>query len=78
MAEDLTIRPRCSAVHAKTFRVGKNVPSISVKVHNSAGNLEKNHLDIAYINSNTKFGKILSICSKDIEQKRNSDFNQGP
>ena len=25
----------------------------------------------------TKFGLILSICSKDIEQKPNSDINQG-
>ena len=27
---------------------------------------------------NTKFGKILSICSKDIERKPKSDINQGP
>ena len=26
----------------------------------------------------TKFGPILSICSQDIERKRNSDVNQGP
>ena len=26
----------------------------------------------------TKFGWILSICSEDIERKRNSDVNQGP
>ena len=25
-----------------------------------------------------KFGKNLSICSQDIEQKRNSGINQGP
>ena len=26
----------------------------------------------------TKFGRILSICSQDIERKQNSDVNQGP
>ena len=26
----------------------------------------------------TKFGRILSICSQDIERKRNSEVNQGP
>ena len=26
----------------------------------------------------TKFGQILSICSQDIEWKRNFDINQGP
>ena len=35
-------------------------------------------LDLVNINVFIKFGQILSICSKDIEQKRNSDINQGP
>ena len=36
------------------------------------------NLDLVNINAFIKFGQILSICSKDIEQKRNSDINQGP
>ena len=35
-------------------------------------------LDIVNVNVHTNFGQILSIPSKDIEQKRNSDVNQGP
>ena len=39
------------------------------------------NLDLVNINAYTKFGKILSICSQDIELKRNSeqnsDINQG-
>ena len=30
------------------------------------------------MNAYIKFGEILSICSKDIERKPNSDINQGP
>ena len=36
------------------------------------------NLDLVKINAYTKFDEIMSICSKDIEQKRNSDINQGP
>ena len=35
-------------------------------------------LDIVNVDVHTKFGQILSIRSKDIERKRNSDVNQGP
>ena len=35
-------------------------------------------LDLVNINAFIKFGQIVSICSKDIELKRNSDINQGP
>ena len=35
-------------------------------------------LDLVNDDVHTKFGQILSICSQDIEQKRNSDVNQGP
>ena len=31
------------------------------------------NLDLVIINAYTKFGKILSICSQDIEQKQNYD-----
>ena len=33
-------------------------------------------LDLVNDDVHTKFGRILSICSQDIEQKRNSDVNQ--
>ena len=36
------------------------------------------NLDIIDVNMYTKFSSILSIGSQDIEQKRNSDINQGP
>ena len=32
--------------------------------------------DLVNMNAHTKFGEILSISSKDIEWKRNSDINQ--
>ena len=35
-------------------------------------------VDLVNDNVFTKFGLILSIRSKDIEQKPNSDINQGP
>ena len=38
-------------------------------------------LDPVNINAYIKFGEILTICSQDIERKRNSDVNdvnQGP
>ena len=40
------------------------------------GNYHK--LDLVNIDAHTKFGLIMSIRSQDIEQKRNSDVNQGP
>ena len=45
----------------------------SVKGHNSVTIVWKmmcNNLDLVNINAYTKFGKILSICSQDIEQKQ--------
>ena len=35
-------------------------------------------LDHVIVDVHTKFGQILSIRSRDIEQKQNSDANQGP
>ena len=35
-------------------------------------------LDLVNVDVHTKFGQILSMCSQDIEQKQNSDINQGP
>ena len=35
-------------------------------------------LDLVYMDTYIKFGKILSMCSPDIERKRNFGINQGP
>ena len=35
-------------------------------------------LDLVNMSAYIKFGKILSICSQDIERKQNSGINQGP
>ena len=35
-------------------------------------------LDHVNVDVHTKFGQILSIYSRDIERKQNSDVNQGP
>ena len=52
---------------------GRNSLKIYRKI---TGNNPK--LDIVNVDVHTKFGLILSICSQDIERKRNSDVNQGP
>ena len=55
----------------------------SIKGRNSVKILRKMtgnnpRLDLVNVDVRTKFGRILSIRSQDIEQKRNSDVNQGP
>ena len=55
----------------------------SIKGRNSVVNLRNLtlynlNLDIIYVNVYTKFSKIMSIGSLDIEWKRNSNINQGP
>ena len=55
----------------------------SIKGRNSVANLRKTkiyNINVDLVNDNlyTKFGLSLSICSQDIEQKPNSDVNQGP
>ena len=35
-------------------------------------------LDLVSVDVHTKFGQILSICSQDIERKRNFGNNEGP
>ena len=52
---------------------GRNSLKIYRKI---TGNNPK--LDIVNVDVHTKFGLILSIRSQNIEQKRNSDVNQGP
>ena len=55
----------------------------SIKGHYSIKILQKMtgnnpKLDIVNVDVHTKFGQILSISSRDIKRKRNSDGNQGP
>ena len=55
----------------------------SIKGRNSVKILRKMmgnnpKLYLVNVDVHTKFGQILSICSQDIERKRNSDVNQGP
>ena len=62
--------------------LSKNRIQTSIKGSNSVANLQKNK-DLQYQHRScdyvfTKFGLILSIRSQDIEQKPNSDVNQGP
>ena len=61
----------------------KNQILTSIKGRNSVANLRKTKIyntNVELVNDNvyTKFSLILSICSQDIEQKPNSDVNQGP
>ena len=54
----------------------------SIKGRNSVKILQKMtgnnpKLDLDNDDVHTKYGQILSICSQDIEWKRNSDVNQG-
>ena len=63
--------------------LSKNQFLTSIKSRNSVANLRKTILyntNINLVNDNvyTKFGLNLSIRSQDIEQKPNSDVNQGP
>ena len=55
----------------------------SIKGRNSVKILQKMtgnnpKLDLVNVDVYTKFGRILSIRSQDIERERNSDINQGP
>ena len=63
--------------------LSKNQILTSIKDRNSVSNLRKTKIyntNVDLVNNNvfTKFGLILSIRSQDIEQKPNSDVNQGP
>ena len=55
----------------------------SIKGRNSVKTLRKMtannpKLYLVNVDVHTKFSRILSICSQDIERKQNSDVNQGP
>ena len=63
--------------------LSKNQILISIKGRNSVANLRKTmiydtNVDLVNDNEYTKFGLNRSICFHDIEQKLNSDVNQGP
>ena len=54
----------------------------SIKGRNSVKILQKMtgdnpKLDHVNVDVHTKFGQIVSICSRNIERKQNSDVNQG-
>ena len=56
---------------------------MSIKGSNSVKILQKitgnnQKLDLVNVDVHTKFGQILSICSQDIERKRNFGNNEGP
>ena len=63
--------------------LSKNQFLTSIKGRNPVANLQKTiiyntNIDLVTDNVYTKFGLNQSICSQDIEQKPNSDVNQGP
>ena len=63
--------------------LSKNQILTSIKGRNAVANLRKTKIyntNVELVNDNvyTKFGLNLSIRSQDIEQKPNSDVNQGP
>ena len=63
--------------------LSKNQILISIKGRNSVANLRKTmiyntNVDLVDDNVYTKFGLNRSIRFQDIEQKLNSDVNQGP
>ena len=63
--------------------LGKNQILMSIKGRNSVANLRKTtiyntNVDLVNDNVYTKFGLNRSIRFQDIEQKLNSDGNQGP
>ena len=63
--------------------LSKNSILTSIKGRNSIANLRKTmiyntNVDLVNDNVNTKFGFNRSIRFQDIEQKLNSDVNQGP
>ena len=70
----------CQFVHKI---LSKNHILISIKGRNSVANLRKTmiyntNVDLVNDNVYTKFGLNRSIRLQDIEQKLNSDVNQGP
>ena len=70
------------SIHSQDILSGNEILT-SIKGHNSVKILRKMtgnnpKLDLVNNDVHTKFGRILSIRSQDIERKRNSEVNQGP
>ena len=87
LSENLTIAPlqcrACSKRPECLSILSGNVILTSIKGHNCLTNSRKmtannTNVDLASINCYIKFGQSLSICSQDIERKRNFGVNQGP
>ena len=89
LSENLTIAPlQCLACSKRPecLRIlSGNIILTSIKGHNYNTNLQKMtannpNVDLASINtcSYIMFGQNLSICSQDIERKRNFGVNQEP
>ena len=53
----------------------KGLNSVTI-LRKMTGNNPK--VDVVNVDVHTIFDQILSICSRDIERKQNSDINQGP
>ena len=69
-------------IHKYVLKIlSRNETQTSIKGHNSVANLRKLSVTIPSqinINAYAKFGQNISIYSQDIEQKQNSDVNEGP
>ena len=84
MAEGLDSQPSYLSLrsHAKTriVRGSDYSPAYElfsrVRKKTMTGNNPK--LDLVNVDAHKKIGKILSICSQDIDRKQNSHVNQGP
>ena len=79
----MSIQNLVSFCHFVLKLLSKNRILTSIKGSNSVANLQKTriyntNIDLVNNNVSTKFGLILSIRSKDVEQKPNSDIKQGP
>ena len=73
---------RIPSIRSQHIERKRNSDVKSIKGCNSVKILQKMtgnnpKLDLVNVDVHTKFGRILSIRSQDIERKRNSDVNQG-
>ena len=87
LSENLTIAPlQCFACSKRPefLRISSsNVILTSIKGHSSLKNAQKMtdnnpNVDLVSKDSYIKFGRNMSICSQDIERKRNLGENQRP
>ena len=74
--------PKLDLVNVASVNLSGNEILTSIKGQNSVKSLKKMtgnnpKLDLVNVDVHTNFGQILSICSQNIEQKQNSEVNQG-